>query len=427
VSDVLSDRIINDEYKVWKKNSPYLYDIVLTTALEWPSLTTQWLPDVKEAGEGKDVREHSLLLGTHTSEGEQNYVMVAAVKLPKPDSEIDARAYVDEKEECGGFGNVKDKVEIRMKIKHEGEVHRLRYQPQNPFVVATRGPSADVHVFDLSKHPSVPDANAQFSPQYRLKGHDQEGYGLSWNPNKAMQLVTAGEDCKICLWDLPAAGAGSAAVDVTPTSTLTGHTATIEDVAWHCTDPFMIGSVGDDRNIMIWDVRALNATQPTHSKADAHAADINSIAFNPAQEFLFATGSSDHDVKLWDLRALAEPVSIFKGHTEDVYTVSWAPFGAGEILASCAADRRVNVWDLSRIGMEQTPEDAEDGPPELLFIHGGHTSKLNDLAWNANDDWVMSSVSDDNVLQVWQMAENIYAEDMDEGDDEGIDEGDLLE
>lgn len=28
--------------------------------------------------------------------------------------------------------------------------------------------------------------------------------------------------------------------------------------------------------------------------------------------------------------------------------------------------RRVNVWDLSRIGQEQSEEDKEDGPPELL-------------------------------------------------------------
>lgn len=48
----------------------------------------------------------------------------------------------------------------------------------------------------------------------------------------------------------------------------------------------------------------------------------------------------------------------------------------------------------------QSPEDAEDGPPELLFIHGGHTSKISDLAWNGNDDWVCASVAEDNILQV---------------------------
>ena len=48
----------------------------------------------------------------------------------------------------------------------------------------------------------------------------------------------------------------------------------------------------------------------------------------------------------------------------------------------------------------QTNEDAEDGPPELLFIHGGHTSKISDFAWNPSDDWVIASVAEDNILQV---------------------------
>ena len=42
----MEERIINEEYKIWKKNTPFLYDLVMTHALEWPSLTVQWLPDV---------------------------------------------------------------------------------------------------------------------------------------------------------------------------------------------------------------------------------------------------------------------------------------------------------------------------------------------------------------------------------------------
>jgi len=105
---------------------------------------------------------------------------------------------------------------------------------------------------------------------------------------------------------------------------------------------------------------------------------------------------------------------------DEVFQVSWSPHQES-ILASCGADRRVNVWDMSKIGEEQSPEDAEDGPPELLFIHGGHTSKISDLSWNLDDPWVMASVSEDNILQIWQMAENIYnddEDDVDKGDDE---------
>lgn len=35
---------IAEEYRIWKKNSPFLYDVVLTHLLEWPSLTVSWLP-----------------------------------------------------------------------------------------------------------------------------------------------------------------------------------------------------------------------------------------------------------------------------------------------------------------------------------------------------------------------------------------------
>lgn len=41
------EKIINEEYKTWKKNAPFLYDLMLSTALEWPTLSTQWLPDVQ--------------------------------------------------------------------------------------------------------------------------------------------------------------------------------------------------------------------------------------------------------------------------------------------------------------------------------------------------------------------------------------------
>lgn len=60
----------------------------------------------------------------------------------------------------------------------------------------------------------------------------------------------------------------------------------------------------------------------------------------------------------------------------------------------------------SCLASRQTPEDAEDGPPELLFIHGGHTAKISDFAWNGSDEWVVASVAEDNILQVggWVVA-----------------------
>lgn len=74
-------------------------------------------------------------------------------------------------------------------------------------------------------------------------------------------------------------------------------------------------------------------------------------------------------------------------------------------------------FQIYRIGEEQSSEDAEDGPPELLFIHGGHTGKVMDFSWNLAEDGVIASVDDTGLLQIWKMAEHI-AEDDDPPKDE---------
>lgn len=121
---------------------------------------------------------------------------------------------------------------------------------------------------------------------------------------------------------------------------------------------------------------------------------------------------------------LYSPLQTLEGHTDQVYTVHWSPFDES-ILASCSSDRRIALWDLSRIGMEQSPEDAEDGPPELLFLHGGHTSKVNDFSWNPNYEWCLGGVSEDNIMQIWCPAEDVYADGGGDDDDDEDEDGDL--
>lgn len=78
------------------------------------------------------------------------------------------------------------------------------------------------------------------------------------------------------------------------------------------------------------------------------------------------------------------------------------------------------ILGVYRVGEEQLEIelDAEDGPPELLFSHGGHKAKISDFAWNKNEPWVIASVAEDNSLQVWQMAESIYRDEDDAEADE---------
>lgn len=82
------------------------------------------------------------------------------------------------------------KIDVQIRINHEGEVNRARYMPQNPHIIGTKTPSSDVLIFDYTKHPSIPDANTGCNPELRLKGHSKEGYGLSWNANKVTLRFT---------------------------------------------------------------------------------------------------------------------------------------------------------------------------------------------------------------------------------------------
>jgi len=430
LSDDVEEKLINEEYKIWKKNTPFLYDIIMTHALEWPSLTVQWLPD-RVVQPGKDYSVQRLILGTHTSDNEQNHLMIAEVRLPLEDTEIDARKYgsatsADEKTESGGFGGVTGKLEIVQKINHPKEVNRARYCPQNPDLIATKTPTNDVLLFDRTKHPSKPPKNGQCSPDLRLVGHKKEGYGLAWNPQHKGLLLSGSDDQLVCMWDISAASTSSSSSSskasssaggvsggrsVEPLAIYTAHTDVVEDVAWHQHHESLFASCGDDRLVFIWDTRSPDRTKANHT-INAHRAEVNSVAFNPFSEFLLATGSADKTIALWDMRNLKQKVHYFESHMEQVISVAWAPFSE-PILASCSADRRLMVWDISRIGQEQSPEDAEDGPPELLFVHGGHTDKISEFSWNPNpgDEWVVASVADNNVLQIWQMAENIYGPD----------------
>ena len=104
-----------------------LYDLVMTHALEWPSLTAQWLPYVTRP-EGKDFSIHQLALGTHTSD-EQYHLVIASVQLPNNDAQFDASYYGSEKGEFGGFCSISRKIEIEIKINHEGEVNRAQHMP----------------------------------------------------------------------------------------------------------------------------------------------------------------------------------------------------------------------------------------------------------------------------------------------------------
>lgn len=204
---------------------------------------------------------HRMIHGTHTCGGVQNHLMISKFTITTDTPEFDDAKWDSEREEFGGYGEGSAaKWDTEIKINHPGEVHRARYMPHNPFIIASRGPSDDVYIFDYTKHPSEPK-DTKFRPQLRLKGHEGEGYGMSWSNTREGHLLTAGDDgmvfltkdihkytfFKICHWDINANQTISG--QIVPQSKFKGHSSNAEDVSFHALHNFVFGSVGDDRKL----------------------------------------------------------------------------------------------------------------------------------------------------------------------------------
>lgn len=125
------------------------------------------------------------------------------------------------------------------------------------------------------------DPSGECTPDLRLRGHQKEGYGLSWNPNLSGCLLSASDDhvsdlsldpeqvlehsssrhvfpfltlfpiClqTICMWDISAVPKEGKVVDAK--TIFTGHTAVVEDVSWHLLHESLFGSVADDQKLMM--------------------------------------------------------------------------------------------------------------------------------------------------------------------------------
>ncbi|GLT30750.1 hypothetical protein SLA2020_055390 [Shorea laevis] len=306
--------------------------------------------------------EFSLVLGTHTSASATYFLMIADAALPTLDSESNIAGKNEDP--------VIPKVEVTQRMRVDGE------------------------------------REDECDPELWLRGHDKKGYGLSWSPFKEGYLLGGSQDLKICLWDVSAAPQ-----DKVPNAmhVYEAHQSVVEDVSWHLNNENIFGSAGDDCQLMIRDGNFLRDPQRS-----AEMLVINYLSFNPHNGWVLATASSDSTVGLFDMRKLTAPLHVLSSHNGEVFQVEWDP-NHETVLASSGDDRRLMVWDLNRIGEEQLEIelDAEDGPPELPFSHGGHNAKISDFSWNKNEPWVVSSVAEDNTLQVWQMAESIYREDDD--------------
>lgn len=323
-------------------------------------------------------------MGTQTSGAEQDYLMLVQVNPPE-EGKTD-----------------KDLVKIIKKIKHKDEVNKARCNPAQTNLIATQTNSGEIHIFDFESPKSKPT---------QLVHHTKEGYGLSWNTNKKGQLLSCSNDGTICVWDLESPA--KSGKKIYPTTFFKSEKGAVNDVCWHKFNKDIFASAGEDNKVLLWDCR--NEKQTPTSTLEFHDLEVMSVSFNPINENILASASADKSVLIWDLRNLKYFQCVLQQHNAEVQCVSWAPFNQS-VLASAGKDNKVIIWDLSRLGQEISKEDAEDGPPEMIFTHSGHLSPIVDISWHPTDELSIATVEEANMLQIWKMDKSNYLEEKEDVD-----------
>ncbi|KAK1354888.1 glutamate-rich WD repeat-containing protein 1 [Heracleum sosnowskyi] len=401
------------------------YDSLHAFNIGWPCLSFDVVRDTLGLVRTEFPHTMYCVAGTQAEKAAWNYIGIFKVSnisgkrralVPKADADTDMESEnsdSDEDDEDEEEVGSKTPVLQLRKVAHEGGVNRIRAMTQNPHICASWGDNGHVQVWDFSSHlnalaESENDVNrgapivSNHAPLAKFV-HKDEGYAIDWNPLVPGRLVSG--DCKnfIHLWE-PSDSTWK--IDPKP---FVGHTASVEDLQWSPTEPFVFASCSVDKTIAIWDTR-LGKSPATSIKA--HNADVNVISWNRLASCMLASGSDDGAISIFDLRLLKEGDSVvahFEYHKHPITSIEWSPHEAST-LAACSADNQLTVWDLSLERDEE--EEAEfkakireqvnapsDLPPQLLFVHQGQKD-LKELHWhNQIPGMIVSTAADGfNIL-----------------------------
>lgn len=367
------DRI--EGYRKWRSQIPYLYDICLAKALPTPALSAQFVP-LEFESQLADFCPGSRLLLCATE--------LLRVNLPDERIEDDSQCSPPNIQLLRSFDSLED-------------AHKLRWMPQEPGIIAMKTAHASIQLLDLKEL----ESDAQFKGT--LVGQRKGGWGIDWSTLDKGLLLSGSSDGSFAVYDINNVKDED---EQEPIFINQWHQEPVNSVSWN---PFLskcFATGSDDRRIAIWDYRQ---NPLKHSQVFLHHTDeIYTVSFSPLNEFQLAAGSSDGMISICDLRFKA-PVLTLKCHPTPINHLAWNP-SRPSIFASCSgsSDGRVCIWDLKRSGEAQSEKDAIDGPPELLFLHGGHTGSVSEMDWSSPDNWLVASVSEAvPLVQVWELTRGI--------------------
>ncbi|KAI0073703.1 WD40 repeat-like protein [Panus rudis PR-1116 ss-1] len=210
---------------------------------------------------------------------------------------------------------------------HEGPIFSVRFSPSGKWLI-TASLDGSVCAWDI--------AQKKLHAQYNC--HEACCLDVDWLSDE--YFVSCGADSKIVLMKLGVA---------TPISILTGHTSEVNQIKFS-PNKKLLASCADDHTTRIWPViegQSGLTISYTLEVLWGHTQTVTSIAWQPptaeGESNILATCAFDSSVRLWDVRT-GECLHVFTDHTLPVYALSFSP--DSRFLATGSGDGWLHVFDI---------------------------------------------------------------------------------
>lgn len=188
---------------------------------------------------------------------------------------------------------------------------------------------------------------------------NQKGFAVKFSPFSAQFLAyTASENFGIkgngYLYILEVTPAGLRA------STVLQWPDCLFDVTWSEQEPDVLLSCSGDALIQLW--KLAPGLQTPLSIFKEHKKEVYSLDWNQARQPSFLSASWDGTAKLWDVQRPAS-ISTFCGHNNVVNDISWSPTNHN-CFASVGADAVLRIWNVD--GFRKDALSVPTGTAEVL-------------------------------------------------------------
>lgn len=444
-NDIKRNKLKNEEYKIWKKSIPLLYNHISSFKPKFDTRFDDILRfDKRFTFTNKVVpdKKHGLLSATALySQGSDIYEIDCSLPLGAfyKSSEDDAEKSLPDPDYGDAFSKVEN-TSLKSKWDFPGEniikmVHMGGVKSGSCLLVMSTngslawfkdGVKVPVHIMQEIMGPGTSFSSIHsYRHQNSLAVSD---FALSEDLETLVKCQSSGGEEESILKIADNSGKpGEVLRKINVPATVT-HSVRFFD-------NHLFATCSDDNIIRFWDTRT--SGKPLWNLQDPNHGKILSFDVSQVVDTLFATGSDTGIVKVWDVRAVAaatedftnrqngqdpiqnELISLYHSGGDSVVDLQFSYTSSSEFL-TIGGSGNVYHWDMEYFFSEYDDDNADSAEMDmatteilqkqcLKFLHTGgsrrsmgQTGKRNTVAWHPVIDSLVGTVDSDSLITVYK-------------------------